>query len=104
MRFCGGFLRRKQVSCPKQGYKAYSSASESVGSTLLAIQHADCNSALQTCLADGVDGLDQRSARRNHVLDQAHAVTRIEHALEPIRGSVLLRRRSDDHEREPRGE
>ena len=36
MRFCGGFLRWEQVSCPKQGHKTHSAASESVRTALLA--------------------------------------------------------------------
>ena len=101
MRFCGGFLRRQQLSCPKKGHKTGSAARQSVRSTLLAIEHADRDPALQTGFADGIEGLDDGSARGDDVLHEADALARLEHAFEPVRGPVLLRRLADDQEREP---
>src|SRR5712691_3339536 len=41
MRFCGGFLRLEQVSCPEKGPQTDGVAREGVRSALLAIDHAD---------------------------------------------------------------
>src|SRR5438874_8454461 len=104
MRFCGGFLRNKQVSCPKKGHKTGPAARQSVDSALLAIDHADCDSALETGLPERVERLDGRTAGRDDVLDQAHPLARFEGPFQPIRGPVLLRLVADDQEWEARGE
>src|SRR6188472_1859296 len=104
MRFCGGFLRWKQVSCSKKRHQTHSAARESVHSALFAIQHADCDSALETGLADGLDRVQQRTAGGDNVLDQADSLTGLEGAFEAVRGSVLLGRGAHDHERDARRE
>src|SRR3954453_17119692 len=96
MRFCGGFLRREQVSCPKQGHQTGSFSSQSVRSALLAIDRADRDSALETGLADRVERLDQGAARRDNILDEAYPLALLEHALEPVRRPVVLGRLAHD--------
>src|SRR6478609_10540035 len=98
MRLCGGFLRREQLSCPKQRHETGSTARESVRSALLAIEHTDRDPALQTGFADGVEGLHDGPAGGDDVLDEAHALARFEDAFEAIRGPVLLRHLADDQE------
>src|SRR5262245_40358979 len=102
MRFCGGFLRRQQLSCPKKGHKTGSAARQSVGSALLAIEHADRDPALQTGLADGLERLDQRPAGRDDILDEADALARRERALDAVRCPVPLRLVAHDQERQLR--
>ncbi len=104
MRFCGGFLGRKPLSCPKKGHETGSAARESVGSALLAIDHADCDPALETGLAKGVERLDGGSAGRDDVLDEADPLARLVRAFEAVRRPVLLRLLADDQERKPRRE
>src|SRR6186997_1438087 len=104
MRFCGGFRRRQQVSCPKQGHETGSTARQSVDPALLAIDHADRDSALQTGFANRIQSLDGGSAGGDDVLDEADTLTRLERSLEPVRGSVLLGFVADDQEREARGQ
>src|SRR2546423_9248448 len=99
MRFCGGFLRREQVSCPKKGPKPGSPASESVHSALLAIDHADCNPALQAGFAKGLERLDGSPAGGDDVLDEAHALASFEDPLQSVRGPVLLCLVAHDQER-----
>src|SRR6186997_1275968 len=101
MRFCGGFLRWKQVSCSKKRHQTHSAARESVHSALLAIQHADCDSALETGLADGLDRVQQRTAGGDNVLDQADSLTGLEGAFEAVRGSVLRGRERDGTQLRP---
>ena len=101
--FCGGFLRRQQLSCPKKRHKTGSAARQSVGSALLAVEHADRDSALQAGFADGIEGLDDGSAGGDDVLYEAHALPRLEDAFEAVRRAVLLRRLAHDQEREPGG-
>ena len=78
MRFCGGFLHRQQLSCPKKGHKAGSAARQSVGSALLAVEHADRDSAFQAGFADGIERLDDGAAGGDDVLYEAHALARLE--------------------------
>ena len=74
MRLCGGFLRREQVSCPKQGHETGSTARESVRSALLAVEHADRDSALQARFSQSVERPYDRAARGDDVLHEAHAI------------------------------
>src|SRR5438093_725885 len=104
MRFCGGFLRSEQVSCPKKGHKTGSAARESVDSALLAIDYADCDPALETGLTERVERLYGRAAGRDDVFDEAHSLARFEGTFQAIRGPVLLRLVADDQEWEARGE
>ena len=104
MRFCGGFLCREQVYCPKKGHKTHSAARESVHSALLAIDHADCDSTLQTGLAEPRESLHRGASRSDDVLDEADALTRFVDAFEPVRGPLLLRGLADDQEGQARGQ
>src|SRR5438876_6664580 len=104
MRFCGGFLRGEQVSCPKKGYQTGPTARESVRSALLAIDHADRDPALETGLSEGVERLHGRAAGRDDVLDEAYALARFERPFQAIRRPVLLRLVADDREGKARGE
>src|SRR5215211_8237514 len=79
-------------------------ARQSVRSTLLAIDHADRRSALETCLTQRLDGVDRGSARCHHVLDQAYALPRFERAFEAVRSSIALRFLAHDQEGHPRCE
>src|SRR4029453_9063012 len=103
MRFCGGFLRRQQLSCPKKGHKTGSAARQSGGSALPAVEHADRDSALQAGFADGIERLDDGPAGGDDVFHEAHALARLEDAFEAVRGAVLLCRLTHDQEREPGG-
>ena len=103
MRFCGGFLGRKPLSCSKQGHETGSTARQGVGSALLAIHHADCDSALEAGLAKSIERLDGGSARGDHVLDEADALAWLVRALEAVRRPVVLRLLADDQERKAGG-
>src|SRR5688572_8478679 len=100
MRFCGGFLGRKPLSCPKKGHETGSTARQSVGSALLAIDHADRDSALQAGLAKGVERLDGGSARGDDVLDEADSLARLVGSFEAVCRPVVLRLLADDQERQ----
>jgi hypothetical protein len=104
MRFCGGFLRSKQLSCPKKGHKTGSATRESVHSALLAIDHADRDLALETGLAKRLESLDGGPAGRDDILDEADALARFVDPFQAVRGPVLLRLVADDQERHARGE
>ena len=60
MRFCWDFLALEQVSCPKKRAQTDGVARESVGSTLLPIDHADGSTDDETRLADRRDRLEER--------------------------------------------
>ena len=104
MRFCGGFLARKPLSCPKKGHETGSAPRESVDSALLAIDHADCDSALEAGLTQGVERLDGGSAGGDDVLHEADPLAGLVGAFEAIGGAVLLRLLADDEEGKPRRE
>src|SRR5690242_19504287 len=104
MRFCGGFLPLQQVFYPEERTEPDGVARESVRPTLLAVDHTDCRTDDETCFANRLDRLDERSARGHDVLDEAHGLARLEGAFDAVRGSVLLRGIADHEEREPRGE
>ena len=104
MRFCGGFRSRKPLSCSKQGHETGSTARQGVGSALLAIHHADCDSALEAGFAKRIERLDGGSARGNDVLDEADALARLVRTLEAVRSPVVLRLLADDQERNAGGE
>ena len=104
MRFCGGFLCREQVYCPKKGHKTGSTAGESVDSALLAIDHTDGDPALQTGLPERLESLNRGSSRGDDVLDEADALAWFEDPFQAIRSPVLLRLVADDQERQARGE
>src|SRR5436305_1780018 len=101
MRFCGGFLALEQLSCPEKGPQTDGVTRESIGSTLLAIDHADRRAYDETGLADRRDRLHERAPRGHDVLHEAHELALFEGALEPVRGAVGLRLVADDHERQP---
>ena len=63
MRFCGGFLGRKPLSCPEKRYETGPSARESVGPAFLAIDHADRDPALQPGLAKSLERFHRGTAR-----------------------------------------
>jgi hypothetical protein len=104
MRFCGGFLRFEQLSCPKQGHQSGSTAGKSVRAAFFPIDDADGDSTLQPSLPERFQGFQGGSAGGDDVLDEAHALARFEGSFDPIRGSVFLRLVTDDHERQARGE
>src|SRR5918994_7465092 len=104
MRFCGTFRRRSQLSCPKERNQAGRAARKAVRSTFFAVDYADDRSALETGLTEGLDRGDGRPAGGDDVLDQADPLTRLEGALEAVRGAVLLGFLADDDERQARDE
>src|SRR5690242_14300612 len=101
MRFCCAFRRVEEFSCPEQRAQPDGDAREGVRPTLLAVDDADRRSAFEARLAERVDSLDSSASRRDDVLDEADALTRREHALEPVAGSVALRLLAHDQERQP---
>jgi hypothetical protein len=104
MRFCGGFVCGKQLSCPKKGHETGSAARESVHSSFLPIDDTDHDSALETGLAKNLECLDGSTAGGDDVLDEADPIAGFPGSFEPVRGSVLLRRLAHDEERELRRE
>src|SRR3954449_7970673 len=100
MRFCGGFSHLQELGRTKERPQADGVAGERVHSALLAVDDADRRSALQTGLAQRLDGLDGGAAGGDDVLDQADLLARLEDALEPLAGSVALLLLADDQERQ----
>src|SRR5205823_189713 len=88
----------------KQGVQPHAEPRERVAASLLAVDDADGDAALEARRAQGPDRLGCRAGRRDDVLDQADALPGCEHALEPVAGRVLLLLLPDDQKREPRGE
>src|SRR5213596_2846619 len=91
MRFCGGFLRRQQLSCPKKRHQTSTAAGQSVGSALLAVDDTDRDPALQTGFTEHLEGLDRGPGGGDDILQEAHALAGLEDALDPVCGPVLLR-------------
>ena len=60
--------------------------------------------ALEPRVAQRLHRRESGSTRRDDVLHEAHALARIEHALEPFAGPVALRFLADDEERQARSE
>src|SRR4051812_20813645 len=82
----------------------YTDARERVHTALFAVDDADRRSALQAHLAQGSDGLRERPSGCDDVLDETHALARLERSLDAVRGAVLLGLVAHDHERKPRGD
>jgi hypothetical protein len=77
-------------------------ACQSVDAALLAVDHADRRTADEPGLPERLYRLPGRTAGGDDVLDQADALPRLEHALEPVPGAVLLGLLAHDQEREAR--
>src|SRR5712692_2568156 len=75
-----------------------------VHAPLFAVDDADRGAADQARLAYGLYSRNRCTARGYDVLDEAHGLPRLEHALEPIVRPVALRLLADDQEREARFE
>jgi hypothetical protein len=104
MRFCGSFRALGQLSCPEEGPQADAVARKLVHSALLAIDHADRGSTLETGLAERRDRGQRCAAGGDDVLDQADPLAGDEGAFEPVPRAVVLRLLADDQEGEARRE
>src|ERR671925_2352908 len=104
MRFCGGFLGRNQLACPKKRAETDAVARQFVASAFPAIADADRRAALGAGSAKRLNGLDRGPARRDDVLDEADPLARLEGSLDAVARPVLLGRLAHDHEREAGGQ
>src|SRR6478735_6759749 len=98
--FCSGCDVARCIQRPH----AHRETRESVDSALLAVDHADRVSALQTGLAERLDGLRRSPARGDHVLDEAHTLALLEGPFETVVGAVALAGLAHDQEGESRPE
>src|SRR5436190_13779855 len=104
MRLSGTFWPLGDLGEPEERLQAHADARESVGSALLAVDHADGVADLDPGLAERLDRLDRSPAGGDDVLDEAGQLALLEGAFEPVPGAVRLRLLADDQEREARGE
>ena len=101
MRFCGTFARSRRARSPERagadGRHAAPSASappSSRSTTQTAVRHSNpASRSASTASSRGAAGGDD-------VLDEADPLALLEHALEPVRGAVLLRLLAHDQERQ----
>src|SRR5688572_8439807 len=101
MRVCGTFTTRQEFSSPIERPQTHAETGESVGPALLAIDHADRISDLETGLTQRADRLEKRTSGGDDVLDQTDELARLERPLDAVGRAVLLRLPAHDHEGEP---
>src|SRR5438874_9799290 len=104
MRICGDKRGLQELGGPKERPQPHRVPRESVDPALLAVDDADGRSALETRLAQRLDGPDRGASRGDDVLDETGQRAGLEAALEPILSAVALDLLAHDHEGEPGGE
>src|SRR5579859_368689 len=100
MRFCGAFHPGQELSGPENGEKPYRFPCERLVSALFAVDDADGGGDDEARGAQRVDRCEQRAARGDDVLDEAHGLAGFVGPFEPLAGAVLLRLLADDEERQ----
>src|SRR2546421_9448207 len=101
MRLLLAFCSTCDVVRREQRPHSHRETRESVDSALLPVDHADRISALQTGLAQRLDGLGGSAPGGDDVLDQTDTIAILERALETVVCAVALAGLSDDQKREP---
>src|SRR5215475_13574240 len=104
MRLLRAFCSSCDIACSEKRPHSHRETRQSVDPALLAIDDADGVSADETGLSERLHGLGSGPSRRDHVLDQAHALTQLEGALQAVVRPVALAVLPHDQEGKPRAE
>src|SRR5437588_7249089 len=103
MRFCGTFWGVLDLARTENRAKLHRLPGQSLHPALLAVDHTDRRVHDETGVANRRNGVEERPAGGDHVLDEADELAVLVSAFEAIRGAVLLRRLAHDHERQAGG-
>src|SRR5579862_2817398 len=102
MRFCGAFEALEELPRAEDRTEPDGPPREGVRAPFLAVDDAHGGVHDEARGAQRVDGIEQRAARGDDVLDEAEALAVVVRSFDPVAGSVLLRLLADDDERQPR--
>src|SRR5436190_17742469 len=98
MRFCGTFCAFCEVRDAEKCPQMHTFAGESIDSSLLPVDDADCVPHPETGLAQGCHRFQRGACGRDHVLDETGQIALLEGPLELLARPVALRLLADDHE------
>src|SRR5436190_22567262 len=90
MRFCCAFWPLGDFGEPEERLEPHAESRESVGSALLAVDHADGVADPDPGLAERLDRLDRSPAGGDDVLDEAGQAAPLQGPPEPVHGAVRL--------------
>src|SRR5215472_6053369 len=89
-----------EIGLPEQRRERHAGPVQLLRSALLSIQHGDQSDHGRAGRSDLLDRTNRLAAGRDHVLDDRHPVSRLEHALDRPPGAVLLGLLPDEDERQ----
>jgi len=90
MRFHMLLPRRKQIACAVERSEPHAEPCEGIGATLLPVDDTHGVAYDEAGPANGLHRIAEGAARRDHVLDEAHELTRLVCALDAVPGAVSL--------------